>query len=468
MNTKSIALIAAFIAIPLWTLAQNAITIKGRLSENTADSFYIINYTQNHVKTPSPILVKTANDGTFQAKIPTKTRFNTISFVKGNQQSELLLESGKKLEIALSLKPSLKTTVVDSQRHQSTMMALAYTKLGGLSGFANRLRQVNGTELETYESKLDSVMAVELNALKQITAANTPLTQYYTHQIQLLKENALLMNAATQLNQQGQQLTPERINALTESSKKAKRIVDDAYIYYPIYQDYLAYYYLYGYIYNNLHLAADLKSNVTNTIVALNAIPEKKSAALGIAKLLLMVQRSMNPKEWAAEAEKFSQKYQNDENGKAIGSIVADIQKFDVGKKAIDFQFTTIEGETKRLSDYKGKVVYLDFWASWCGPCRQQMPFAREIKTYFEGKDVVFLYVSIDDSDEKWKNGIASMQVEGVQTRSGGWGGAIPKLYNISSIPAYFLIDKNGNFAAPPPRPSQKQELIQQIEKLLQ
>ena len=59
------------------------------------------------------------------------------------------------------------------------------------------------------------------------------------------------------------------------------------------------------------------------------------------------------------------------------------------------------------------------------------------------------------------------MSVEGVQTRSGGWGGAIPRLYNISSIPAYFLIDKNGNFAERPPRPSQKQELIRLIESLL-
>src|SRR5690606_13325833 len=137
------------------------------------------------------------------------------------------------------------------------------------------------------------------------------------------------------------------------------------------------------------------------------------------------------------------------------------------GKKPIDFEVITSDGIKTKLRAYKGKVVYLDFWASWCGHCRQQMPAAKELKKHYEGKDVVFLYVSIDKDTASWESGISSMQIEGVHTLSQTWSGEIPKKYNISSIPAYFLIDKNGNFAERPARPSQKEEVIKQIDALL-
>lgn len=117
-----------------------------------------------------------------------------------------------------------------------------------------------------------------------------------------------------------------------------------------------------------------------------------------------------------------------------------------VGETAADISFTTFAGETVNLSDYRGKVVFLDFWATWCGPCRMEMPHIQ--KLYEEMKDageVVFLGASNEDQKtiQAWleKNPytfkIVMVKPEDAQTK-----------FKVSSIPAGFVIDREGKIAA--------------------
>ncbi|MEL6924941.1 MAG: TlpA disulfide reductase family protein, partial [Bacteroidota bacterium] len=73
-----------------------------------------------------------------------------------------------------------------------------------------------------------------------------------------------------------------------------------------------------------------------------------------------------------------------------------------IGAQAPDFLLADVTGKEVSLSDFRGKVVYLDFWATWCSPCIRMMPHSKRLQQQFEGKDVVFLYVSLDKSKQAW------------------------------------------------------------------
>ena len=130
------------------------------------------------------------------------------------------------------------------------------------------------------------------------------------------------------------------------------------------------------------------------------------------------------------------------------------------GRPAPPISGTTPEGELLSLSDLKGKVVYIDVWATWCGPCLKEFPHSRKLQKQFAGNDqAVFLYVSIDraEDQEKWKNMIADQELKGVHVRESAESRESPlmKAYEISGIPRYILIDQAGNIVdAEAERPS--------------
>ncbi|MBK7570694.1 MAG: redoxin family protein [Bacteroidetes bacterium] len=132
---------------------------------------------------------------------------------------------------------------------------------------------------------------------------------------------------------------------------------------------------------------------------------------------------------------------------------------------------TTLDGKPFSMSSLKGKVVYIDFWASWCGPCRGMMPFSKQLHdnlTEKEKKNIVFLYISIDANQDAWKKGITDMGMEGIQVISpGNWSSKVCKYYQINSIPRYMIMGKSGDIVDFNAKRPNDPALIDQLRELL-
>jgi len=131
--------------------------------------------------------------------------------------------------------------------------------------------------------------------------------------------------------------------------------------------------------------------------------------------------------------------------------------------------FTLIDTENKNVSlhDFNGKVVFLNYWASWCEGCRSNLPKLQKIENHFLGRDVIFLNISMDENKDSWIQAVADEGITGINLYANGFGSSIVKDYSIKSIPAYFIIDVDGKIIERIRGPLITEEIIKKIEESL-
>jgi peroxiredoxin len=113
-------------------------------------------------------------------------------------------------------------------------------------------------------------------------------------------------------------------------------------------------------------------------------------------------------------------------------------------RMAPPFAVTTTDGQKISLDDLQGKVVLLDFWATWCAPCREALPHLKNVAERFHGEPLVILSVSLDSDELKWKEFITQNEMNWLQYRDGGFEGSVAKLFGVKAIPHTFTIDADG------------------------
>lgn len=130
--------------------------------------------------------------------------------------------------------------------------------------------------------------------------------------------------------------------------------------------------------------------------------------------------------------------------------------------------YENFNGGTTSLDDFKGKVTYIDIWATWCLPCRGEIPALKELEKKFHGKDVAFVSISIDQNKDEWKEFVKSEDLKGVQLfAENAFESQFIQEYGIRQIPTFIIIDKEGKIVnADAPRPS-SDEITGLLEGLL-
>jgi thiol-disulfide isomerase/thioredoxin len=163
--------------------------------------------------------------------------------------------------------------------------------------------------------------------------------------------------------------------------------------------------------------------------------------------------------------DQYGQYLQSPSQKKRLDEMSAALYATKPGGAASDFEYPDHTGKMVSLGGQKGKVVLVDVWATWCGPCKQQIPALKQLEQEMHGKDIVIMSVSVDEEKdkEKWLKMIKDENLGGVQLFASGWS-KIAKDYKITGIPRFMVFDKKGNVVtvdAPRPSDPKLKELLE-------
>ncbi len=149
---------------------------------------------------------------------------------------------------------------------------------------------------------------------------------------------------------------------------------------------------------------------------------------------------------------------------KAKATAQAILRRLDAMGKPVDIQFTALDGRPVDLSQMKGKVVLVDFWATWCGPCVGEIPHVKEAYEKYHSKGFEVVGISFDSDKQRLTQFVQSHEMPWPQYFDGQtWGNKFGQQYAIDSIPTMWLVDKNGNLYTE----NARDDLAGQVEKLL-
>lgn len=156
-------------------------------------------------------------------------------------------------------------------------------------------------------------------------------------------------------------------------------------------------------------------------------------------------------------------------NKKNLESKNAKLNKMN-GTVSPGFNYHDYKGTKTKLESFKGKYVYIDLWATWCGPCVREIPFLQKIEERYHDKNIVFVSISIDKKTDfkKWETMVKEKNLGGVQLiADNDWDSEFAKSFGVTSIPRFILIDPSGKVVkAVAERPSNP-ELLKELDKLL-
>lgn len=131
-----------------------------------------------------------------------------------------------------------------------------------------------------------------------------------------------------------------------------------------------------------------------------------------------------------------------------LNSSLAEWAYLKPGNKAPGFSYPDINEQNVSLTDLKGKYVYVDVWATWCGPCKAEIPHLKKLEHKFREKNIAFVSISVDENVNAWRKMVKDKALKGIQLYTGGWQCDLSKEYKIQSIPRFLLIDPDGNIVS--------------------
>lgn len=212
-----------------------------------------------------------------------------------------------------------------------------------------------------------------------------------------------------------------------------------------------------GYVVSHYNRLVEMKESPAEVLEIISSI-QSNDIKNAVMESVLLYSVSTGS-EGAQEFYDFIQKHATDEELKKESTeAYTAVQNILPGKESPKFNYPNINGKLVSLDDLKGNLVYIDVWATWCGPCLAEVPHLKELTSDYESKDIKVVSISIDPESDynKWEKMVKEKELKGIQLFSDkDWNSQFVKDYGIKGIPRFILLDKEGKIiSANAPRPS--------------
>ena len=177
--------------------------------------------------------------------------------------------------------------------------------------------------------------------------------------------------------------------------------------------------------------------------------------------------RMMSLEQISSFYDRFTNRVKQTEKGREIGERIALLKKLAPGSFAPEFELTTSDGKKIALKDLRGHIVLLDFWASWCGPCMDEMSNVKALYEKYHDRGLEIVGISMDNNKAKWEGAIerAGLVWHHVSSLKGMNRCPVAKLYQVVAIPKLYIVDKDGKIIA---KDLRGEDLREKMDELFQ
>jgi thiol-disulfide isomerase/thioredoxin len=462
---RKTALLFSFLLATCSLYAQTA-RLSGKVARAEADSILV-------AVNPNPLSAQEAQSpsgispqGDFAISVPLQGA-TMADLVYGEEAVSIFLQPGDQLEVRFNAADMLKTLRFKGQgANENNFLVAYYLKFVENDDYQVLPENISLTETAFIEF-LDLRKKDQLLFLEKYQA-KTPLSPAFQHyiraEIDYTWANDRLMFADLKQRVKGgarMALSPAYYHYLGQVTLNNPQALGS-----PAYTDFLK-----NYLHFQAAAAQHRKTDRDYYQVLFNLAKEKLTG--GPRSLLLAYALHENMKSGPIQyTNQMFRDFEKLNTNKDLNDFLAgtyDVNKaFALGSPAPHFRLRSASGKEMSLADFKGKVVYLNFWTSHCGPCQMDLPYAQELEKELADKNVVFVHIGMDADEALWRSAVTRRKLQGLQLY-GGQQRELLKQYKVADMPAYYLLDTDGTFistkARRPSNDGASAEILQALGK---
>lgn len=329
--------------------------------------------------------------------------------------------------------------------------------------------KLNSIDAETFYSMRDSVRMSRLKSLSENTKKTSFITPFIQAETNIYdyQMGLDLINYKNQRVKAGMGSMPKSIDKFIESVE----LNDESMAYDASYKSFAL---------NKASLEANLRFQLSTdksparyyefiVLVIGEWIKPERNKSVLINEFMPQMMKDVGTADMSSFIATLERVSNDDKLIASVKKYAAQFEHLQVGKIAPDAEFYDAQGNVSKLSDYRGKALYIDTWATWCGPCKREMPSLKALEELYHTKNIQFLSVSTDKDVAAWKSFISREAMSGLQLhQSQEMEKTMSYLYVVNSIPRFILIDKAGKIVSTDaPRPSSGDEIRNLIDRVL-